>query len=136
MGLAERRALKDFQDNRYPALKSEVDAAAGFDLPLEVVWDQLMKNDMSHLLADGIEKVFFTPLIAALRAIAVDDMGKEALKAGLKKVVIQNTNDYYSATSGFSFIGGTLTLDHTPYSNVDYINERTEPLTRLLEKGL
>lgn len=33
MGLAERRAIKDFQDNHLPKLQAEIHAAAGFPVP-------------------------------------------------------------------------------------------------------
>lgn len=33
MGLAERRAIKDFQDHHLPKLQAEIHAAAGFPVP-------------------------------------------------------------------------------------------------------
>jgi hypothetical protein len=39
MGLAERRAIKAFQENKYPKLKAELDAAAGFEVLPAVDWD-------------------------------------------------------------------------------------------------
>jgi hypothetical protein len=135
MGLAERRALKEFQDNKFPDLEKRLNTAAGFELKLDVNWDQMMKDEYSHLLDEGLLKVFFQPLEEALKAITFDNMGKEALKEGLKQVIIKNTSDYYSP-SYFKFEGGTLTIDHTPYSNQGDVKDQTDAIKKILEKGL
>ena len=44
MGLTERRAIKAFQENKYPKLKAEMDTAAGFDVPVVVDWDTIIKK--------------------------------------------------------------------------------------------
>lgn len=136
MGLAERRALKDFQDNHFEPLKAEVDDAAGFDVPMEIDWDSLMKDDYAHLLIDGVTRVFFKPLAETFRAIAVDDMGKEALKSGLKKVIVRNSSDLWKADESMTFAEGVLTFDHDPYTNMDYGHERVAHMTKMLEKNL
>jgi hypothetical protein len=131
MGLAERRAVKAFQDNKYPKIKSEIDSAAGFDVPLEVQWEGLAAEDYSQYYDEYFVKVYFKPLTEALKAIAIDDMGKEALRDGLKKVVIRHTG-----SSEASFSNGTFTIDHSPNSNVDYWEDRRKEWQTLLEKGL
>lgn len=135
MGLAERRAIQEFKDKSYPSLKKEIDQAAGFEVPVEVQWDTLAVEGLSHLTEESFPKVFFTPVRDALKAITIDDMGKNALKSGLKKIVVANTKESYGA-SGFSFEGGTLTLDHLPYTNVDDVGERTQAIQEMLEKNL
>ncbi len=89
----------------------------------------------SHLYGKDWPKVFFEPLVGALSAITVDDMGREALKAKLSKIVIANTTSSYGA-SAFTFEGGTLTIDHEPHTNVDDVTLRTEALRELLERSL
>lgn len=131
MGLAERRAVKAFQDEKYPALKAEIDQAAGFAVETEVQWDTLAKEDYAHLYDEAFEKVFFRPLIDALNAVSFDDMGKEALKDGLKKITIRS-----SGTSEVRFTGGVLLFDKDSMSNLDYGNERKAELQKALEKGL
>jgi len=135
MGLAERRAVKEFQDKAYPGLKKQVDKAAGFSVPIEVKWDSLASEGQSHLYADSYPKVFFEPLVKAFTRIAVDDMGKKALKEGLKEVRIANTKGSYSC-SGFTFKDDILDIDHEPCSNVDDIEQRAEGIQKLLENGL
>lgn len=135
MGLAERRAVEQFRNDDYPGWKSRIDEAAGFDVPVEVAWDQLAVDDYASSYAEFFPKVYFQPLVDALKAITVDDMGKSAARNGLKKIVIQNAGGFYSA-SGFTFADGVLTIDHQPHANVDYGEERAKGLQQLLESGL
>lgn len=136
MGLAERRATKDFQDNHLPALTAEIHAVAGFDVPIEIKWEQLAKDGYADSYVENWKKVYFQPLVGALKNIAIDDLGKDALKAGLKQIVLGNTKDLYTADYAVSFENGVATIDHDPMSNVDYVDDRTAALTKVLEKGL
>jgi hypothetical protein len=138
MGLAERRAAKEFETNRYPSLKAQVIQAAGFEVPIEVHWETLSTDEQSHLYDDCWPKVYFAPLIEALKSITRDDIGKEALKGGLKKIVIQNrAGTYYGdRMAQWEKGSGTLTLDHEPCTNVDNVKERTDGITKALETNL
>ncbi|MBN1208773.1 MAG: hypothetical protein JXB05_28185 [Myxococcaceae bacterium] len=136
MGLAERRAAKEFETKRFPQFKKDIDEAAGFEVPVTVHWDTLAKEGESHLYDESWPKVYFEPLIAALKAISIDDMGKEALKGGLKKIEIQNRSGAYYGDRIASFDGGTLLLDHEPHTNVDDIQDRTDGIRKLLESKL
>lgn len=136
MGLAERRAAKEFETNRYPAVKKDIDAAAKFDVPVEVKWDSLAVAEYAHMYEEAWLKVYFRPLIDALKAITVDAMGSDALKASLKRIVIQNMKDNSSSSYWAIFTDGTLTLDHAPVSNVDYIEDRKTQLQKVLEEKL
>ncbi len=135
MGLAERRASKDFQDKQFVELKKEIEKAAGFAVPLDISWDQLAKDGQSHLYADSWPELYFKPLIESFRQIARDDMGREALAAGLKKIEIRNAKGAYSPHSAISFENGTLTIDHD-LSNVGDTADRTKYIVEIVEKGL
>lgn len=136
MGLAERRAAKEFEENKFPDLQKKVQEAAGFKLPIEVDWESIAENDYAHMYEEAWTKVYFTPLIDAFKGITVDQMGKDALKEALKKVVIKNRGGHYSAPSCYEFANGVLTFDHQPVSNVDDVNSRAEELRKLLESKL
>jgi hypothetical protein len=136
MGLAERRAAKEFETKRFPQFKKDIAEAAGFDVPVTVHWDTLAKEGESHLYDECWPKVYFEPLITALKGITIDDMGKEALKAGLKKIEIQNRSGTSSGSYMANFSDGTLLLDHEPHSNVDYGQERADAIRQLLESKL
>lgn len=136
MGLAERRAAKEFEDKFYPELKKQVLAAAKADVPIDVKWDTLATADQSHLYGECWPKVYFDPLIQALKSITRDQMGADALKQALKKIVIQNVGGYYSGGSWSKFDAGTLTLDHESCTNVDNVDERRDALVKMLESKL
>jgi len=136
MGLQEKRALKTFQDGNYQKLTSEINTLAGFPLEFEVKWETLALDEYAEMYEECFPKVYFTPLINAIKEIAADDMGKEALKEALKKVVIKNEGGYYSAFSAYAFDGGVLTIDHQPFNNVDNITERSTVVGELLMKNL
>lgn len=135
MGLAERRSVERFKNDDYPGWKSKIDGAAGFDVPVEVVWEELAVADYADSYADFFPRVYFQPLVDALSAVAIDDMGKSALREGLSKIVIKNTGEFYSA-SGISFADGVLTFDHKPQTNLDQGQDRAEGIQRTLESAL
>lgn len=135
MGLAERRGAERFKNDDYPGWKARIDQAAGFEVQVEVIWEELAVEDYASSYADFFPKVFFQPLTDALGAVGADEMGKDALRAGLSKIVIRNTGGYYS-TAGISFADGVLTFDHKPHTNIGDGQERAKGLQHALESGL
>lgn len=134
MGLAEKRAIQDLTTTKFPQWQKQVQEAAGFPLVLEFKWDTLAVADYAHMYSDW-ETVFITPLVATLRSICADQMGKDALKAKFNKVVCQNTIACHYGEGAISFEGSTIVLDHE-FSNVDYHFERSKAWTEALEKNL
>lgn len=134
MGLAERRAIKAFQDNKYPKWKADIDAAAGFEVTIDVDWDTTTAavEGYADCIEENLPKVFFRPLLEAIKGICIDDLGKEALKEGLKKVVIAGSDTYRSAT----FEYGVLTLSYTVVSYADDWMGKRDEIKTTLEKGL
>lgn len=133
MGIAERKAAKQFEETHYPKLKKDIDDAARFAVPVEVDWTSLAVEGYEHLYEETWPKVYFTPLIGALRAISQDDLGRESLQGSLKRVVIRNTAGNSYAGSFASFQGGVLTLDHEPATNVDEVKDRQDAIQKALE---
>lgn len=136
MGLAERRAVTAFQEGKFPEIKKQIDGVAGFDVPMEIKWETLGSEGYSTSYEEFFPKVYFQPLINAFKAICVDQMGKDSLKKGLKKIVIKNEGGNYSAGKAITFDGGILTIDHEPHSNVDDVQDRTKGLQTKLENSL
>ncbi|APB34224.1 hypothetical protein GlitD10_1898 [Gloeomargarita lithophora Alchichica-D10] len=134
MGLTERRAIKAFQENKYPKIKTELDTVAGFAVPVEVDWDTIMavSEGYSEQYEENLPKVFFRPLIEACKGICVDDLGKEALKEGLKKVILRGESSYTMP----SFEYGTLTLAYPITSWADSWTTKRDEIQAVLEKGL
>ena len=135
MGLAERRGVERFKNDDYPGWKARIDEAAGFEVPVEVAWEELAVADYADSYADFFPKVYFQPLVDALSAVAADDIGKSALREGLSKIAIRNAGEFYSA-AGISFADGVLTFDHQPHTNIDQGEERAKGLRRVLESAL
>jgi len=135
MGLDEKRAAKSFEEGKFPALKKTILDAAGFDIAIEVDWDKLAVDKMSHLYDKSWDKLYFAAIESAFKEICQDDMGKEALHGALKKIVITNTKRAYSPANAISFEGGTLTIDHD-LTNVENIAERSKFIVDLLSKAL
>ncbi len=136
MGLAEKRGIKAFQDTKYAGLVSEINTLAGFPVEFDVNWDSLAEADYAHLYEEGFTKVYFTPIINAFKAITVDELGKEGLKETVKKIVIKNENGNYYGSTAYTYADGVLTIDHSPISNIDNIDERSTELEKLLSSKM
>jgi hypothetical protein len=143
LGLAERRAVKDYQDTIFPELKKEILSASGFDLVLDVKWEQIARIGESEKYKDDEYwgRTIFKPLINSLKAITADNMGKEALKAKLKKIVImfdEKTAPSANFAAGLTWNAGILTINWTPYSNTNeyFMKERATEIQKLVESKL
>ena len=141
LALAERRALKQYQDTKFPEEQKKIQAGAGFDVALEVKWDAIARpGDGSNYLQDDYwTNIFFEPLAAALKQVAADDMGAKALKEKLKKIVVtydEKTAPASNYPNGVTFDNGTLTINFTPFSNAQDKDERTKAIAGVLESKL
>jgi hypothetical protein len=145
VGLDERRAMKKFETDLLPGFQKQINDAAGFDVPLEIHWDKLTIDGRAkdacepYYLAD----IFFTPLVAALKEVGSDQMGKDALKAGLKKIVMtydEETAPISNYVDGWPFEDGVLTINYQPgvidAGYADPIEARTKSLVQILSSGL
>ena len=82
MGLNERRKIKELQDETFPGRVKEIQEICGVAIPYEVDWDSLA-DDADAL--NFIDNISCHRLNMALRVICQDDMGKAAVRQGLKK---------------------------------------------------
>lgn len=105
MGLNERRKIKELQDTTFPERVKEIEEICGSAIPYEVDWESLA-DDAEGL--NFIDNVSCHRLNMALRVICVDDMGKEAVRDGLKLVKLKNVQD--KASMGITFDGGVLDM--------------------------
>lgn len=139
--LAERRAIAAYQTGTYAAKLKEIQAAAGFDVSVEVQWDGLALSGQEKNYADqGFwTQIYFTPLSKALAAVSVDELGQEALEDKLETIVVrydEATAPSSAYADGVTFSGGVLTLNFKPYNNVDDVDARAEAIQKALEAGL
>lgn len=105
MGLEERRKIKELQETTFPGRVAEIEEICGRAIPYEVDWDSL-SDDLEAL--NFIDNISCHRLNMALRVICQDDMGKEAVRDGLKLIKLKNVKD--KADMGISFEGGVLEM--------------------------
>jgi len=110
MGLEERRRIKELQDVTFPERVKEIEEICGAPIPYEVDWDSL-SDDLEGL--NFIDNLSCHRLNMALRVICQDEMGKEAVREGLKKVKLKNVKD--KAAMKMTFEGGVLEM-HCAYA--------------------
>ena len=103
MGLNERRKIKELQDTTFPERVKEIEEICGTPIPYEVDWDSL-KDDMEAL--NFIDNLSCHRLNMALRVICQDDLGKEAVREGLKQIKLKNVKTKDEMSLGFA--GGVL----------------------------
>lgn len=110
MGLQERRKIQELQTVSFPERVKEIEEICGKAIPYEVDWDSLA-DDLEGL--NFIDNLSCHRLNMALRVICQDEMGKEAVRDGLKKIKLKNVKD--KAAMKMAFDGGTLEM-HCAYA--------------------
>ena len=110
MGLEERRKIKELQETTFPGRVQEIEEICGKAIPYEVDWDSLA-DDLEGL--NFIDNISCHRLNMALRTICQDDMGKEAVRDGLRLIKLKNVKD--RAGMHISFEDGVLEM-HCAYA--------------------
>ena len=110
MGLNERRKIKELQETTFPGRVKEIEEICGAPIPYEVDWDSL-SDDAEGL--NFIDNLSCHRLNMALRVICQDDMGKEAVRDGLKLIKLKNVKT--PAEMSINFSGGVLEM-HCAYA--------------------
>ncbi len=136
MGLAEKRAVQDFQNNKFDGWKKQICAAAGFEPKFQIAWETMAQDGYAHLFEEGFQKIYFQPLVNAFTEVCKDQMGKDAVKTSLKEIRICNKSGHYSPRPAINFENGILTIDHEPTTNMQDIDDRTKQIITVLENAL
>ena len=109
----------------------------GYNLPLEVNWEQLVKEGFTDSYPQVIDYNFFVPLEKALSDVCVDDMGKDAVKAKIKSITISLNRNWSSIDVKLE--NGVLNLDADPTYNraeKDAMDYNSKQISKVLEKNL
>ena len=109
MGLNEKRKAKEIQDTVLPGRVKEIQEICGAAIPYEVDWDSFDTFESLNFL----DNTSCHRLNMALRVICQDDMGKQAVRDGLKKVKLKNVKD--KSAMKMTFEGGVLEM-HNAYA--------------------
>jgi hypothetical protein len=106
MGLNERRKIKELQETTFPGRVKEIQEICGAPIPYEVDWESL-SDDPEGL--NFIDNVSCHRLNMALRVICLDEMGKDAVRDGLKLVKLKNVKE--ESARKLAFDKGVLEMD-------------------------
>jgi hypothetical protein len=136
MGLAQRRIVQEFQQTNFQKWKADFDKVVGFAIEMDVKWDTMQSEDYTQKdqYFSWYEMVYFRPLKEVFEGLCADAMGKEAVKASVKKIVIDGTEGSNPEKSTFE--DGVFTIRHKFNSNVDYHDERRKKWSELIESKL
>jgi hypothetical protein len=110
MGLNEKRKMKELQEVTFPGRVKEIEEICGKPIPYEVDWDSLADDGEALNFIDNIS---CHRLNMALRMICQDDLGKAAVRDGLKQIQLKNVKD--KASMLISFENGVLKM-HCAYA--------------------
>lgn len=110
MGLPEHRKIKELQNITLPERSREIAEICGRAVPYEVDWASL-ENDAQAL--NFLDNLSCHGLNMALRVICQDEMGKEAVRDGLKQVRLKNVAQ--PQQRHLAFAGGVLEM-HCAYA--------------------
>ncbi|HZE98837.1 MAG TPA: hypothetical protein VE981_17645 [Planctomycetota bacterium] len=106
MGLNERRKVKELQESILPGRLKEIEEICGKGIPYEIDWPSI--SDDAEAL-NFLDNVSCHRLNMALRMICQDDLGKEAVRDGLKTIKLKNVTD--KAAKKLAFEAGVLTME-------------------------
>lgn len=140
-GLAERRAIAAFAADVWPRYEAEIQKQAGFPVPITLDFDSLSLPGLadSYASEDYLRKPIIDPILKAVGSIAATDIGKAALRDGLKSIVVRYDEKTAPASNyrdGVSMKDGVLTINWKPYNNVEDVEERTKALVQTIEAAL
>ena len=130
MGLNERRKIKELQDVTLPERVKEIAEICGQGIPYEVDWDSFGEDGQALNFLDNLS---CHRLNMALRVICSDDMGKQAVRDGLKLVKLKNVKDPAAMT--MTFDGGVLEMS-CAYALGASGMHRDDAIRQLLESKL
>lgn len=110
MGLNERRKIKELQDTVLPERHQELIEITGGQIAYEIDWESLQDDYQALNFLDNLS-CHRTNM--ALRTICMDDLGKEAVRDGLKIIRLKNVSN--KADMSISFKDGVLEM-HCAYA--------------------
>lgn len=110
MGLQERRMIAELQTTTLPERSREIEEICGKAVPYEVDWASF-ESDAPAL--NFLDNIACHRVNMALRSIALDQLGRDALREGLKRIRLKNVAD--PAQRSLEFADGVLEL-HAPWA--------------------
>jgi len=106
MSLEEKREIKKATEGWLPEKNKELaELSGGGTMTFDVDWTTFAGDlkGMNWLESNGPQQV-----VNAFRMIGTDDLGREALRESVRKIVVKNTKD--AAQKSLAMDGGVVTL--------------------------
>lgn len=90
MGLIERRLIKQGQEEWVPEAQKELREVTAGEQVYEVEWAGFLSDDagLNNIRNQGLRRI-----TAAFRVVCSDDLGKEAVKEQVSRVVLKNIDE-------------------------------------------
>ena len=110
MGLNESRKMKELREATIPSRVKEIEEICGAPIPYDIDW-QSLSNDLEGL--NFLDNISCHRVNMALRVICQDDLGKEAVRQGLKTIKLKNVKS--KGDMKMTFEGGVLEM-HCAYA--------------------
>ena len=101
MGLNENRKIQELKEKVLPERSKEIAEICGKEIPYEVDWDSFDTFEALNFL----DNISCHRLNMALRTICSDEIGKKAVRDGLKLIKIKHLNNNMAQ---LSFVDGIL----------------------------
>ena len=110
MGLNEARKMKELREAVIPSRVKEIEEICGTAIPYDIDW-QSLSSDLEGL--NFLDNISCHRVNMALRVICQDDLGKEAVRQGLKSIRLKNVKS--KEQMKMTFDGGVLEM-HCAYA--------------------
>jgi hypothetical protein len=130
MGLNEKRKVKELQDTVLPDRTRELLEITGSPITYDIDWSSI-SDDYEAL--NFLDNISCHRINMALRVICGDQLGKDAVRTGLKKISLANVKD--PAQKSLQFSDGVLAIRCAYASGLSGAFSDNE-IRKLLESGL
>lgn len=129
MGLAERKAANGIKEGEFKEFEAKAKQICGFAVKITMDWASLENNIYAPDIAErkGFTGYVGDFLLTALQTICADNMGKEAIKSGLKEIQI------FPFAGDLEFANNTLVVRNDLTGNGAY---GADQIQSKLESGL
>jgi len=104
MGLADRQAMASFKEKKLAEQLAKLKAVVGADVAIEI--DE--STEFTKGAAAALPNAVFDRLRDDLKKVCKDELGKQAVREAIKKVVVKYTAD--SKSPSITLDGGALTI--------------------------
>ena len=129
MGLEERRKIKEYQDTIIPERMKELEEIVGGTIPYDIDWDTFADDAEALRFLDNLS---CHRINMAMRTICIDDMGKEAVRDGVKVIKLKNVQS--KDEMSIAVEGGALSMALNYAKGTDGYYSDNEIRTALMAK--